>query len=135
MTELTYYKINKQASSLKEVWKLQKSQSLQKKLYHPILWDWWRKEDAKSSWKLCKTLRKTIQKLTKKLTSKVQQKLCSKNSDYKKILLILLVMLLPFILMKVLWTCQLLMWSEKFNYTWIQWEDTEIHHSFIQFTD
>ena len=112
-----------------------KFQSHPKKLYHPILWEWWRKEDVKSSWKPCKISKKTTQRLTKKSTWKPQLKQCSKNSDWKKILLILLVTLSLFILMKDLWTFQPLKLLEKFNCTWTQWEDTEIHHSFIQFTD
>jgi hypothetical protein len=44
-------------------------------------------------------------------------------------------MQLLFILTSVSWICQPLMSSEKFSSMQTQWEDMEIHHSFIQFMD
>lgn len=133
--ELTFSKTNKPVSSQKEEWRLQRFLLPPKKHYHPTLWVWWKREDAKSSWKPCKTLRKKTPRPTKKLKSINQPRLCSKSLVCKKIPLISLVMPLPCTLMRSSWTSQQSTWSEKFNCIWTLWEDMEILLSFIQFMD
>ncbi len=132
--ELMYYKTKKPAFSQKVAWKSPRFQSHQRKLYHLTLWEWWKREDAKSSWKPCKISRRKIQKHMRKSIWTSQPNWCSKNSVWKKTPLILLVMPSHCMLTKASSICQLLTWSERFNCTWTQWADMETHLSFTQFT-
>ena len=135
LMELTFYKTKKEDSFPKADLKSQKYQSLQKKLSHQTSWACWKKEDAKSSCKSCKTSNKLIQRLTtaSKLTSHLA--LCSKNSVCKKTQSISSATPSASIATRNSLTYPQLKSSEKSNCTWTPWADMEIHHSFIQFTD
>lgn len=133
--EPMYSKTNKPVSSQKEELRSQRFLLLQKKPYHQILWVLWKREDAKSLWKPCRTLKKKIPRPTKKLKSISRLRLCSKSLVCKKILLISLVMPLPCTRIRSLLTSQQSTWLEKFNCIWTLWEDMEILLSFIQFMD
>lgn len=113
---------NKVDSSQKEAWRSSKCLSHQNRHLLLILWVSLKREDARNSLKQFKISNKVIPKpmTESKLTNQVSK--CFKNMNFRKIQLILLVMLLLFTQMIASCIGLQLNWSEKYNSIWILWE-------------
>ncbi len=114
----------REVSSQKEEWKSSKCQLLPVKHCLLTWWDFWRRDDARNSFKPCKTSRRATQKPTQTLTLISLEEKCFRSTDYSKTRLILLATQLPFT--QTIASCTDLPSNsfEKSSSIWIPWAKT-----------